>query len=140
LYEEKDDMKWQRNGVTIVDDRSQLDLEVVYNLLKDAYWTKGRSKEIMAQAFEYSLCFSVFKDNQQIGFARVVTDYATFSWIADVIIDPRFRGQGIGKFLMQCVTEHPAITSITQTLRTRDAHGLYEQFHFERSEFMIRTS
>jgi GNAT superfamily N-acetyltransferase len=131
-------MRWQWNGITIVDDRSQVDFEAVYNLLKDAYWTKGRSKETMAQAFEHSLCFSVFKDDKQIGFARVVTDYAVFSWIADVIIDPRFRGQGIGKFLMQCVTEHPAITSIIQTLRTRDAYGLYEKFNFERSEFMIR--
>ena len=131
-------MQWQRNGVVIVDDSSQVDLDVVYDLLKKTYWAKDRSKETIAKTIENSLCFSVFKNDKQIGFARVVTDFATFSWIADVIIEPRFRRQGIGKFLMQCVTEHPAIKSTTQTLRTRDAHGLYEKFNFERSEFMVR--
>jgi GNAT superfamily N-acetyltransferase len=131
-------MQWQRNGMIIVDDSSQVDLDVVYDLLKKTYWAKDRSKETIAKTIENSLCFSVFKNDKQIGFARVVTDFATFSWIADVIIEPRFRRQGIGKFLMQCVTEHPAIKSTTQTLRTRDAHGLYEKFNFERSEFMVR--
>ena len=132
-------MQWQQNGIVIVDGYSQVDLDVVYDLLKKTYWAKDRSKETIAKTIENSLCFSVFKNNKQIGFARVVTDFATFSWIADVVIDPRFRRQGIGKFLMQCVTEHPAIKSTKQTLRTRDAHGLYEKFNFERSEFMKRT-
>ena len=131
-------MQWQRNGMIIVDDSSQVDLDVVYDLLKKTYWAKDRSKETIAKTIENSLCFSVFKNDKQIGFARVVTDFATFSWIAEVIIEPRFRRQGIGKFLMQCVTQHPAIKSTTQTLRTRDAHGLYEKFNFERSEFMVR--
>jgi GNAT superfamily N-acetyltransferase len=67
-----------------------------------------------------------------------VTDYILFAWIADVIIDPQFRGQGIGKFLMQCVTGHPAIASTMQLLRTRNAHELYEQFDFQRTECMTR--
>ena len=131
-------MQWQHNGIVVVDDSSQVKLDTVYNLLKETYWAKDRSKETVAKTIENSLCFSVFKNDKQIGFARVVTDFATFSWIADVVIDPRFRRQGIGKFLMQCVTEHPAINSTIQTLRTRDAHGLYEKFNFERSEFMVR--
>lgn len=131
-------MQWQQNGVLIVDDKSRIDVNAVSDLLKESYWANERSKECMAKSIEYSLCFSVFKENKQIGFARVVTDYATFSWIADVIIDPRFRGQGVGKFLMQCVTEHPMVASTMQLLRTRDAHGLYTQYGFERNECMAK--
>ena len=129
-------MEWQENGITIVDDRNAVDTEFVCDLLRNTYWAKERSREAMKRSFGQSLCFSVFQQNQQIGFGRVVSDYATFSWIADVIIDSRFRGQGTGKFLMRCITEHPSIKHTTQTLATRDAHGLYEQFGFVRQEFM----
>lgn len=129
-------MEWFYNGMTIVDDSTAVDVDVVYALLQQSYWANERPKEMISRSLEHSLCFSVLKDGGQIGFARVVTDYAVFSWIADVIIDPRFRGQGIGKFLMRCVTEHPAIKDTTQTLCTRDAYGLYAQYGFMRGEFM----
>ena len=129
-------MEWQYHDITIVDDYAAVDVDAVYALLQQSYWANERSKDVIARSLEHSICFSVLKDGGQIGFARVVTDYAVFSWIADVIIDPRHRGQGIGKFLMRCVTEHPAIKHTTQTLATRDAHGLYEQYGFTRNEFM----
>jgi GNAT superfamily N-acetyltransferase len=129
-------MEWHYKGMTIVDDKTVVDVDVVHALLQQSYWANERPKEMIARSLEHSLCFSVLKDGGQIGFARVVTDYAVFSWIADVIIDPRFRGQGIGKFLMQCVTEHPAIKHTMQTLCTKDAHGLYERYGFMRNEFM----
>jgi GNAT superfamily N-acetyltransferase len=132
-------MQWQQNGIVIFDEREKVDLDVVHNLLKTSYWAENRPKETIARSIENSLCFSMFKTERQIGFARVVTDFATFSWIADVMIAPQFRGQGLGKFLMRCVTEHPAIAGVKQTLRTRDAHGLYEQYGFTRTEFMMRT-
>jgi GNAT superfamily N-acetyltransferase len=131
-------VEWQRNGIRIVDEKDLVDPDAVYNLLKESYWANNRSKETIARSFEHSICFSVLKDSRQIGFARVVTDYVLFAWIADVIIDPQFRGQGIGKFLMQSITGHPAIATTMQLLRTRDAHGLYEQFDFQRNECMVR--
>ena len=131
-------MKWQMNEFSITDDKSAVDIAVVHRLLQTSYWANARTKEAQTTCIEHSLCFSVFCDGEQIGFARVVTDYAVFAWIADVIVEPRFRGQGIGKFLMRCVLEHPALCSTKKLLRTRDAHGLYEQFGFTRTECMER--
>ncbi len=131
-------MKWHYNDITVVDEREAVDVDVICALLQQCYWADQRPKDLIAQSLGQSLCFSVLKDTKQIGFARVVTDYAVFSWIADVVIDSHYRGQGVGKFLMQCVTGHPAIKDTTQTLRTRDAHGLYEQYGFLRSEFMLK--
>jgi len=131
-------MQWEQKGIIISDDTTRVNLEVVHTLLQQSYWANTRTKATIAQTLEHSLCFAVLKDQQQIGFARVVTDYTTFAWICDVIIDPRFRGQGVGKFLMRCVTEHPAIASTKQLLATKDAHSLYEQFNFIRKECMWR--
>ena len=133
-------MNWQQNKIVVSDEREKVDLDVVHRLLKTSYWANERPKETIAKSIENSLCFSMFRDDRQIGFARVVTDFTTFSWIADVIIDPQFRGQGLGKFLMRCITEHPAIATTKQSLRTKDAHGLYEQYGFTRTEFMIRKT
>lgn len=131
-------MQWEQNGIIITDDKTQANLDAVYGLLQQSYWANTRSKETIAKTLEHSLCFVALKDGQQIGFARAVSDYTTFTWIADVIVDPQFRGQGIGKFLMRCVTEHPAIAATKQVLATKDAHGLYEQFNFARKECMWR--
>ncbi|GAK51172.1 GCN5-related N-acetyltransferase [Candidatus Moduliflexus flocculans] len=131
-------MEWRMKELKIVDDRSAVDIEAVHRLLQTSYWASARTKEAQATCIEHSLCFSVFSDGEQIGFARVVTDYAVFAWIADVIVDPRFRGQGVGKFLMRCILEHPTLRSTKKLLRTRDAHGLYEQFGFMRTECMER--
>ena len=133
-------MNWQNDDIVVYDTREKVDLDAVHSLLKGSYWAAERSKETIDKSIEHSLCFSMFRDGQQIGFARVVTDFATFSWIADVIVDPQFRGQGLGKFLMRCITEHQAIAATKQSLRTKDAHGLYEQFGFARTEFMIRKT
>ncbi len=131
-------MEWHNDDFKIVDDTSAVDIETVYRLLHETYWANMRTKETVAACVEHSLCFSVFYGDEQIGFARAVTDYAVFAWIADVIIDQRFRGRGLGKFLMRCVMEHPALRSTKKLLRTRDAHGLYEQFGFTHTECMER--
>lgn len=129
-------MEWRHDDLTVVDDRNAVDLEVVHGLLQHSYWAQGRPKEVVAKSLEHSLCFSVLKDGKQIGFARVVTDYAVFAWIADVMIAPEHRGHGAGKFLMQCVTEHPDVKHTMQILCTRDAHGLYEKYGFVRDDCM----
>lgn len=122
-------------------DPNLIDLDAVHRLLQESYWANGRSKETIRESIANSVCFGVYlkADRRQVGFARVVTDKATFAWICDVIVDPAHQGQGIGKALMAAVIEHPHVRDTTAVLGTRDAHGLYERFGFERREMMRRS-
>lgn len=131
-------MEWAYKDFVIDDDNQRTDAEAVHRLLKDTYWARGREIETVQKTIANSHCFNVWKEGWQVGFARVVTDYAVFGWIADVIIDEEFRGLGLGKFLVKCICEHPEIPKRVLVLRTKDAHGLYEKYGFERSEFMCR--
>ena len=88
---------------------------------------------------EKSLCFGLFLRGAQIGFGRAVTDYAVFSWIADLVIDSKYRGQGLGKWMMHCMVAHPAISGTQMVLQTRDAHALYEKFGFSRNPALMST-
>jgi len=123
-------------------EQALLDVEAVHRLLQGSYWAENRSKATIQESIANSLCFGVYlrADRSQIGFARVVTDKATFSWICDVIVDKGHRGKGIGKALMAAVMEHPIVSTTMNLLGTRDAHGLYERFGFVRREMMRRSS
>ncbi|MBT3390698.1 MAG: GNAT family N-acetyltransferase [Chloroflexi bacterium] len=132
-------MQWQRENFIISDAHSAVDLDFVEAMLRSNYWAPDRPRPVIEAAIRGSIPFSLFDGEQSVGFARAVTDRATFAWIADVMIAPAYRGQGLGKWLIQCVLEHPAIASTaTQLLRTRDAHGLYTKFGFEVVESMGR--
>jgi predicted GNAT family N-acyltransferase len=131
-------MEWSYRDFVIDDDYRRTDAEAVHQLLRDTYWAKGRDIKTVEKTVANSHCFNVWKDGQQVGFARVVTDYAVFGWIADVIIEEESRGLGLGKFLVKCICEHPDIPEHTLVLRTEDAHGLYAKYGFERTEFMTR--
>lgn len=122
-------------------DPALIDLDAVHRLLQESYWANGRSKETIRESIANSVCFGVYlkADRRQVGFARVVTDKATFAWICDVIVDPAHQGKGIGKALMATVMEHPHVRDAMALLGTRDAHGLYERFGFERREMMRRS-
>jgi GNAT superfamily N-acetyltransferase len=112
-------------------DPSLLDVEMIYGFLTESYWAKGISEATVARSLENSLCFGVYKDGQQVGFARVISDGATYAYIGDVFVLEEYRGHGLSKALMQCVAEHPALQGLRRwSLLTRDAHGLYEQFGF----------
>lgn len=128
------------NGFTISDDKARLQPERIRELLSDTYWAKGRSLETVEKTIQNSLCFGVYREGLQVGFARCVTDYATIYWLADVVIDPAYRGHGLGVSLMSAVTEHPQLCSITGILATDDAHGLYARYGFvsEDGRFMRR--
>jgi len=117
---------------SITTDRSRFDYERIYDFLsRQSYWAQGIPMEVMKRSIENSLSFGLFHEAEQIGFARVVTDYATFAWLADVFIDEAFRGQGLGKWLMETVHGHPGLQGFRRwILGTRDAHGLYEQFGY----------
>ena len=131
-------MNWQHGNYIITDDKSRIDIEAVFNLLSHTYWAKGRSRETIVTTVANSICFAVLYDNMQVGFARVVTDRAVFAWIADVIVDERHRGKGLGKKLIACIQAHPDIPQSRQLLRTKDAHGLYEAFGFKTTECMTK--
>ena len=131
-------MEWKRDGYFLSDQKALLDFAAVCRLLENTYWAAGRRSEVMASAIENSLCVGLFQDGKQIGFARAVSDYSTFTWICDVIIHDSHRGQGLGKWMVQCLIDHPLLQTRSQLLATRDAHGLYEPFGFERIECLKR--
>ncbi|MGG1664023.1 GNAT family N-acetyltransferase [Brevibacillus sp. NRS-1366] len=133
-------MEWKHEELPylISDDKQLLDKEQICGWLQTTYWASERSKEMIVKGIENSLCFGLYGENRLAGFVRVVSDYATFSWVCDVYIDPAHRGLGLGKWLMEVMVEHPQIRHTNMTLATRDAHGLYEQYGFERREMMRR--
>jgi len=124
------------NNYHISDDKTKLQIEVIHQYLnKEAYWSKGIPKNIVIQSIEGSMCIGVYYKNTQIGFARVVSDFATFGYLADVFILESHRGKGLSKALMQFIMTHPDVQSLRRwILMTADAHGLYEQFGFKIAE------
>ncbi|MEC0214045.1 GNAT family N-acetyltransferase [Paenibacillus ehimensis] len=133
-------MEWKHDTLPyrINDSREELEPDVIYALLQTSYWAAHRSRETVLRSLENSLCFGLYHGETQVGFMRVVTDYATFTWVCDVIVHPDHRGRGLGKSLMQFLVEHPAVRDTRMVLGTKDAHGLYEQYGFERLELMRR--
>ena len=114
-------------------DKSKLDLSVIYGFLTKSYWATNIAIEIVKKSIENSLCFGVYDNGKQVGFARVISDYATFAYLADVFILPENRGKGLSKFLMQTIKTHPELQNLRRwMLATRDAHTLYEKFGFVR--------
>ena len=130
-------MEWERKQFRIVDDSAQIDVEVVSHLLAQTYWGQWRSSEIVARLIRNSLCFSLIRERQQIGFARVVSDYTVFSWLSDLVIADEFRGRGLGQWMLDCILEHPDIEQTQFVLQTRSANELYERYGFEASEKLM---
>lgn len=118
-------------------ERERLDLDLIQRYLsEESYWAQGRSRDVVARTVENSLCFGMYDGNKQIAFARVITDYAVHAYIADVFVLEPYRGRGLGKRLVASILAHPQLQQIQKwSLDTRDAHGLYEQFGFEKSEY-----
>lgn len=116
----------------IYTDRRKVDTEAVCSFLSKSYWANTRNKDTILRSIENSLCFSLFKEDTQIGFARLVTDYATFAYLCDVYIDENYRGLGLGKWLMECIVNHDEIKGVKRTmLATSTAHGLYKKYGFD---------
>lgn len=118
-------------NIVVTTDRSRLDLDVIHGFLTMSYWARGVSRDVVARSIEHSLCFGAFDGGRQVGFARVVSDRATFAYICDVFALESHRGRGVGKSLMAAIMSHPELQGLRRwTLFTRDAHGLYRQFGF----------
>jgi GNAT superfamily N-acetyltransferase len=119
-------------GYTVSTDSTRLDLDLIHQFLTNAYWSEGIPREVVARSIENSLCFGVFEGQRQVGFARVITDYSTYAYLADVFIVESHRGRGLAKFLMECITKNPELQGLRRwTLATRDAHSFYAKFGFE---------
>lgn len=123
---------WRQGEFEISTDRQRLDRELIHDFLsRKSYWAQGRSLEVVNRGIEHSLSFGIYLGPQQIGFARVVTDYATFAWLADVFVLEEYRGQGLGKWLIAVILAHPQLQGFRRwALATKDAHELYRSFGF----------
>jgi GNAT superfamily N-acetyltransferase len=120
------------DGLLISDDKARLDRPFIHHFLSQhSYWATGVPMEVVDRSIEQSLCFGLYKAGRQIGFARAITDFAMFAWLADVFIAEEERGSGCGKKLVAAIVAHPGLQSLRRImLGTRDAHTLYEQFGF----------
>jgi len=108
-----------------------MDIDLIHSFLTRSYWAEGISKEIVRRSIEGALCFGVFENEKQIGFARMITDRATFAYLADVFIIDEYRGLGLSKWLMEVIMSHPDLQGLRRLmLATRDAHELYKKFGF----------
>lgn len=123
--------EWKRGEYIISTDKSRLDLNVIHGFLTVSYWAEGVPLETVQRSIEHSFTFGVYRADQQIGFARLVTDYTTFAYLADVFILAPFRKQGLSKWLLTVMMEHPDLQGLRRwLLGTKDAHELYRQFGF----------
>ena len=124
--------EYSRGEFVISTDPERLSLDVVYGFLTNCYWAKGIPREVVARSIQNSLCFGVYDGNgAQVGFARVISDFATIAYIGDVFVLETHRGHGLGKWLMECIMRHPGLQNLRRwILTTRDAHGLYSQVGF----------
>lgn len=124
--------EWQRGEYTISTDPQRLDVDLIHQYLSTStYWATGRPRELVQRSLDHSLCFGLYQGAAQIGFARVITDYATFAWVADVFVLAAHRGQGLGKWLTEIIITHPALQGFRRwALATKDAQELYRKFGF----------
>jgi GNAT superfamily N-acetyltransferase len=139
-YNETSTVMFQATGDTIDErrgefllstNRDRLDLDVIHGFLTACYWAKGIPREVVARSIENSLCFAVYKQAQQVGFARAISDFATYAYIGDVFILEEYRGRGLGKWMMEAILRHPQLQGLRRwSLVTRDAHQLYQPLGF----------
>jgi GNAT superfamily N-acetyltransferase len=131
-------MEWKRGELVISDDPGRLDLDVVHGFLSHSYWAEGIPRKTVERSIAHSIPFGIYHPigeeigeapERQVGFARVVSDHATFAYLADVFVLDAHRGQGLGAWLVECIVAHPELRSLRRwILATRDAHSLYRRF------------
>ena len=134
-------MIWEKENFKISSEKKQVNIDTLLDMLSRSYWAKDRTREDVEKSVANSLCFSLLKDQEQIGFARILTDAMAYAIILDMIIREDFRSQGLGKWLMQCICDHPEVASLRQVLWTGDADNFYRKGGFEemsKLKFMAR--
>lgn len=121
----------EKGNYVISTDPARLDFDVIHGFLREAYWSPGVPRSVVEQAAQHSLCFGLYSGAEQVGYSRIITDYTTFAYLADVFILPEHRGQGLSKWMLATIKGHPSLQGIRRWLLfTADAHGLYAQFGF----------
>ncbi len=133
-------MELEYAGFVFSGDKNRLPVERVCELMTQTYWANSRSRDRIEKAIANSLCYGIYKNGYLVGFARVVTDGATFYWLCDVIIDQAYRGRGLGKKLVEYITTAGELDGLRGALRTRNAHGLYARYGFvhDSERFMVK--
>ncbi|HTR97743.1 MAG TPA: GNAT family N-acetyltransferase [Candidatus Acidoferrales bacterium] len=122
---------WQQDGFTISTDPARLDLTMIHGFLTTCYWAKGIPLETVERSLEHALNFGLYEGERQVGFARVISDRATFAYVGDVFVLEPWRGHGLSKWLMRVIVGHPELQGLRRwSLLTRDAHALYAQVGF----------
>ncbi len=122
--------------IVIDKDKTKLDVPLIHSFISNTYWAKGRSIEAIEKTIENSICFGMYKEDEQIGFARVVSDTVVFAYIMDVFVLPEYRGKGYSKRIVQTILDDEELKNCNSwVLKTLDAHGLYEKFGFHQIEF-----
>lgn len=124
---------WKKQNFLVSTDKSLLQISKIHRFLsEEAYWCLDIPKDVVEKSIQTSLCFGLYEDKNQIGYARIITDSATFAWLCDVYVEKSHRGRGLSKWLMECVMAHPDLKNLRRLcLATKDAHELYKQFGFE---------
>ena len=124
-------MNFIKDRFNISAEKEKMDIDLIHSFLTQSYWAEGISKEIVRRSIEGALCFGVFENDRQVGFARMITDRATFAYLADVFIIEEYRGLGLSKWLMEFIMSYPDLQGLRRMiLATRDAHELYKKFGF----------
>ena len=124
-------MEYKRDQFTISDDVSRLDINAICDFLSRAYWADKRPRDVIERSIQYSMNFGIYDGERQVGFSRVVSDRSVFAYLCDVFIHEDYRGQSLGKWMLECIMAHPDLQGIKRwCLLTGDAHGLYRQFGF----------
>ena len=124
-------MEWTREGLTVSTDRDRLDRDAIHRFLAASYWARGIPRDVVDRSIENSVCFGLYAEEKMIGFARAITDAATFGYLSDVFVLPSHRGRGLATWFMEVVMSHPDFRGIRRwMLATADAHGLYRKVGF----------
>jgi GNAT superfamily N-acetyltransferase len=131
--------EWHDGDILVTTDPARLDLATIHEFLSGSYWAKGIPREVVERSIRHSICFGAFDGGRQVGFARVISDRATFAYVADVFVLDSHRGRGVGRRIMACITSHPELQNLRLwTLFTRDAHGLYRRHGFREARYPDR--
>jgi GNAT superfamily N-acetyltransferase len=123
--------EWRKDDYVLSTDKSKIDVEIIHQVLSHSYWAENIPLEVVEKSIDNSFCFAIYHHHKTVGFARVVSDFATFAYLADVFIVPEERGKGLSTWLIGTILDHPQLQGLRRfTLATRDAHDLYARFGF----------
>ena len=123
--------EYQKDNFTISTDPALLNIDVIHSFLSRSYWSRGIPKEVVIKSIENSLCFGLFDQDQQIGFARIITDYVNLAYLCDIFVLEEYQGKSLGKWLIECITSYPSLQGVRRLLlATDDAHEFYRKFGF----------